>query len=82
MVVGKELSTLSRQVVSHRYIFGHEMFQMVCTHVFDEKELVEVVKEQRGDVFGAMQKDKRVAYAMIDWANKLERIQEEHGWND
>jgi hypothetical protein len=82
MVVGKELSALSRQVVRHRYIFANEKFQMVCTHVFDEGELVEVVKEQGGDIFGAMQKDTRVAYALIDWANKMEKIQEEHGWND
>ena len=82
MVVGKKLSTLSRQVVSHRYIFKHEEFQFVCTHVFEERELVEIVKAQEGDVFGAMQKDRQVAFALIDWANKLEKIQEQHGWND
>jgi hypothetical protein len=55
---------------------------LVCTHVFEERELVEVVKAQEGDIFGVMQKDKQIAFALIDWANKLERIQEEHGWND
>jgi hypothetical protein len=82
MVVGKELSPSSRQVVNHKYIFRHEEFQLVCTHVFEEGELVEVVKMQEGDIFGTMQKDTQVALTLIEWANKLERIQEEHGWND
>ena len=68
--------------MSHRYIFRHEKFQMVCTHVFDSDELVEVVRAQEGDVFGAMQKDTRLAFALIDWANNLEKIQVKHGWND
>ena len=55
---------------------------MVCTHVFDSDELVEVVRAQEGDVFGAMQKDTRLAFALIDWANNLEKIQVKHGWND
>lgn len=55
---------------------------MVCTHVFEEEELVEVVRSQTGDVFRAMQEDKRVAFALIDWANNIEKIQEKLGWND
>ena len=82
MVVGKELPSLSRQVVNHRYIFRHEEFQLVCTHVFEEGELVEVIKVQEGDIFGTMQKDSQVALTLIEWANKLDKIQEKHGWND
>ena len=82
MVVGEELSPLPRQVVTRRYIFGHEMFRMVCTHVFEEEELVEVVRSQDENVFGAMQEDKRVAFELIDWANKIENIEKKLGWND
>tara|TARA_R100000808_G_scaffold5748_2_gene17327 strand:- start:1373 stop:1540 length:168 start_codon:yes stop_codon:yes gene_type:complete len=55
---------------------------MVCTHVFEEEELVEVVRSQDGNVFGAMQEDKRVAFELIDWANKIENIEKKLGWND
>ena len=84
MVVGEELPPLSRQMVSHRYIFKHENFQLVCTHVFEEKKLVEVVRKQSSgrNIFRAMQKDKRVERALIHWVSMLERIQEKHGWND
>jgi hypothetical protein len=68
--------------VKHTYIFEHEQFRMVCEHVFDSDELVEVCKTQTGDIFGAMQKDKQLAMAVIDWANDLVELETEEGFND
>ncbi len=55
---------------------------MVCEFVYDEGELVEVTKEQEGEIFGTMQKDKNLAIAVIDWANDLDAIQKEEGWDE
>ncbi len=69
-------------LVKHRYIFEHERFRMVCELVYDEGELVEVTREQEGEIFGTMQKDKKLAIAVIDWANDLDAIQKEEGWDE
>ena len=55
---------------------------MVCELVYDEGELVEVTREQEGDIFSTMQKDKNLAIAVIDWANDLDAIQKEEGWDE
>tara|TARA_Y100001951_G_C11105073_1_gene164249 strand:- start:13 stop:186 length:174 start_codon:yes stop_codon:yes gene_type:complete len=55
---------------------------MVCELVYDEGELVEVTREQEGEIFGTMQKDKKLAIAVIDWANDLDAIQKEEGWDE
>tara|TARA_Y100000004_G_scaffold32896_1_gene34767 strand:- start:826 stop:996 length:171 start_codon:yes stop_codon:yes gene_type:complete len=55
---------------------------MVCEFVYDEGELVEVTREQEGEIFGTMQKDKKLAIAVIDWANDLDAIQKEEGWGE
>lgn len=55
---------------------------MVCELVYDEGELVEVTREQEGDIFKTMQKDKKLAIAVIDWANDLDAIQKEEGWGE
>lgn len=68
--------------MKHRYIFEHERFRMVCELVYDEGELVEVTREQEGDIFKTMQKDKNLAIAVIDWANDLDVIQKEEGWGE
>lgn len=69
-------------LVKHKYIFEHERFRMVCELVYDEGELVEVTREQEGDIFSTMQKDKNLAIAVIDWANDLDVIQKEEGWGE
>lgn len=69
-------------LVKHKYIFEHERFRMVCELVYDEGELVEVTREQEGDIFKTMQKDKKLAIAVIDWANDLDAIQKEEGWGE
>ena len=55
---------------------------MVCELVYDEGELIEVTREQEGEIFGTMQKDKKLAIAVIDWANDLDAIQKEEGWDE